>query len=58
MNTSVYISDVDEMDAEAKKRGYISEVSFLVDKKLNKKDYIEVWPDMGWFRLRMPKVIK
>lgn len=43
---------VEEQYAEAKRRGYISEVSFLVDKKLKFEDYVEVWPEAGWYRLK------
>lgn len=47
-----------EKEIEARARGYISEVSFLVDKKLKRNDYVEVWPDMGWYRLKRLTVVR
>lgn len=44
--------EVLSQDEEAKRRGYLSEINFLVDKKLKKKDYVEVWPMSGWYRKR------
>lgn len=49
---------VEEMYAEAKARGYVSEISFLVDKNLKIEDYVEVWPGVGWYRFRKLKVVK
>lgn len=52
------LQEMMEKEEEARRRGYISDVSFLVDKKLKKKDYVEVWPGVGWWRRRMPEVVK
>lgn len=52
------MEEIDILYAEAKARGYVSEVSFLVDKKLKMEDYVEVWPGVGWYRLKGLRVVK
>ncbi len=49
---------IEEMYAEARLRGYISEISFLVDKNLKIEDYVEVWPGVGWYRWKKPRIVK
>lgn len=58
MEHGILMSEVENRYKEAKARGYISEISFLVDKKLCMDDYIEVWPGVGWYRFKKLRVIK
>lgn len=52
------MEEIDVIYAEAKARGYISEVSFLVCPELKIEDYVEVWPGLGWYRFKKLKVVK
>lgn len=56
--SSESMDEIDAIYAEAKARGYISEVSFLVCPELDINDYVEVWAGLGWYRMKRPRVVK